>query len=245
MPKRGRTLGSAIRDRPAAKRGRSTPYRRSPPKRSYAARLGTKVAYKTFRKQFLRTVETKSVTLNYENIQVYHNTMQAVQNLLATQQGTTQVTRVGDKVYGTLLSIKLWLSNKLDRPNVQWRIILFTYPDNWSSGTSIFDPYAHPNKMIGNVDTDKYTVIRQLTLQPLSGDYSLETGASNKEHSRMVKMTIPLNREIKYKADGGQEPTYMKNRLALAIIPYDSFGTLVSDNIASFAIQCKFYYKDP
>lgn len=201
----------------------------------------------------LKTNETKYGSINAENQQLYHNggtagTYNQLQNLLATAQNTNQGSRIGDKINAKGLSIHLWISNKLDRPNVMYRILVYTCPfDQYNvASPSGFFQGLHANKMIDYVNTDKYKLIFTKTLQPLSGDYSLESGATNKEHSRQLKIYIPLrNKLITYGTDGGTVPNNQSNILCMGIIAYDAYGSLTSDNIASFSYVTKFYFKDP
>jgi hypothetical protein len=59
---------------------------------------------------------------------------------------------------------------------------------------------------------------------------------ANKEKHRVIKLWIKRknSRKILYSTDGN----IVNSPLSLYIIPYDSYGTLVSDNIAS----CAFAY---
>lgn len=201
----------------------------------------------------LRNAETKYAVTTGENQQLYHNGGSTpvyvnVTNLLATSQGTSQTTRVGDCVFGRFLTLKLWLSNKLDRPNVMYRIMLVAMPaDQYAAGapTGYFRG-ENANKIIDSLNTDRYKIVASRLIQPFGGDYSLESGSTNKEHSRYIKMTIPLkNRQIYYTTDGGTLPVAQRNILSLSIIAYDAFGSLLADNIASYTYVAKFYFKDP
>lgn len=202
----------------------------------------------------LRNTETKFAVTSHENRQLYHNIGEGasggftwLNNLLVTSVGTTQTSRIGDAVYGRYLKMKLWISNKLDRPNVMYRIaILSVPPDQLTSNPSGLFRGEHGNKMIDSFNTDRYKVIWHKLIQPKAGDYSLETGATNKERSLYVPITISLkNREIRYSTDSGTVPSLQRNCLSLCLIAYDAFATLTTDNIASFSVLSKFYFKDP
>lgn len=201
----------------------------------------------------LRQSETKFQTLSGENLQLQHNggtgpTYVRIFNLLATNQGQTQETRLGDKVIAKGLSIRLWLSNKLDRPNVMYRIIVFSGPRDQisiASPNNFFEAHIG-NKMIDMVNTDKYKIIKQRIIRPFAGDYSLESSATNKEHSTYLAMYIPLkNRQVSYGNDNEDLPTFTRDCISVAILAYDAYGTLTTDTIASFSYLTKFYFKDP
>ena len=193
----------------------------------------------------LQAAETKCLHFYADNQQLYHNSLSyASTNMLSTTQGNTQQTRVGDEVIGKYLKIKLWLSNKLDRPNVMYRVILYTTPlsytaINWGTGTS-------GNLMLSTTNSDKLKIIKQKLIRPFAGDYSLESGATNKEHSTYMAFNINLkNRKIRYQNDGTGTPLNQRDYIHLAIIAYDAYGSVITDNIASNAYQISFYYKDP
>lgn len=246
MPKRGvMNLGGRVSLRArAAKRG---PYRKS---RTYRGRGRLAKMVKNIT---LRNAETKYAWAAGENEQLYHNggtgpTYVIRTNLLGVSQGNTQQTRVGDSVIGQLLSLKLWLTNKSDRPNVMYRCMLVAMPaDQYAaaSPTGFFRGEV-ANKMIDSINSDRYKILAHKLVVPKAGDYSLESGASNKERSTYVKMLVRLNgRQIKYITDGGVIPAYQRNLISLVVIPYDAYGTLTTDNIASMAWSYKFYFKDP
>lgn len=192
----------------------------------------------------LKNCETKHRFLTAENVQLYHNVAYLNTNLLSCSQSNTQTSRVGDEVIGQYLNLKVWLSNKADRPNVMYRIIVYSsnLQDTslyWASGSS-------GNYMLATVDTDKIKIIKQKIIKPLSGDYSLESGATGREHSNLVSFNIRLkNRKIKYQADSGSVPKWQGNYIHFAVIAYDAYGTVSTDNIASFGWQSCFYFKDP
>lgn len=201
----------------------------------------------------LRNTETKYAIGSSENVQLYHAggtgpTYMFRTNMLATSQGNTQQTRLGDMVYGRYLSVKMWLSNKADRPNVMYRIMLVAMPaDQVSAGSPTgFLRGETTNPMMDSVNTDTYKVIYQKLIQPFSGDYSIESGATTREHSKYIKMVVPLkNRPIQYRTDGGTIPLAQKSCISLFVCAYDAYGTLTTDNIASFSVVYKFYFKDP
>lgn len=209
--------------------------------------------YKMIKSVALKNTETKVTFTSVENQNLFHNggnTNNFAQrvNLLATTQGTADTNRIGDEVFASYLRIKLWLSNKLDRPNVMYRILVYTAPVNKSATADFVDLFkgGNANRMLGIVNSGIYKLRYHKMIQPKAGDYSLESGSANKERSTYHAINIPLNnRRIKYQATASQIPRDQQDHLVLAIIAYDAFGTLTTDNIASYACQTAFYYKDP
>lgn len=215
-------------------------------------KLNTKILLRVARNQVLKASETKKVSYSAQNIALYHNDPTSViNNLLATSPGDNDNQRNGDEIWPKGLSLKIWLSNKSDRPNVSYRVILYTcdanvvgtnaIPANFWAGT------ASTNYMLEYINTDKCSVVKQWLLNPMGGDYSLESGATNKEHSRYLTTYIPLTKrgKLKYQTDGGNKPKYQKHCFMLAVVAYDAYGTLGSDNIATISYIYRMYYKDP
>lgn len=231
-------------------------YKRKQPRKfvkKSAKKYSSKSLVSLIKKVTLKQSETKYNSGSIENTQLFHNggvgpTYVFLTNMLTTAQGQNQSQRLGDEVIAKGLSIKLWLSNKLDRPNVMYRIILLAVPPQEAVSTNPSGLFKGSigNKIVDYIDTDKYKVIKNIMIKPFAGDYSLESGATNKEHSTYRKIWIPLkNRKIVYSADNGAVAKYQNNILSLAVIAYDSYGSITTDNIASFACVYRFYFKDP
>ena len=72
--------------------------------------------------------------------------------------------RIGDEIMLKNFSIKLWLSNKLDRPNVIYRCCLFWY----EIGQAITDELVYSTqstKALDRYNTKSIKIIKQFTLQ--------------------------------------------------------------------------------
>lgn len=202
-----------------------------------------------------RYVETKSTIIQAEDVQLWHSCgittlvpwSQTVNNLLATSQGTNQTTRVGDKIQSRYLHFRLWLSNKLDRPNVMYRILVVSGENNdFVFGTNIARTGASSNIMLADVDTDKYRVHYDKILQPVVGYKASVSGGNiwaDKEESRFHEFRVNTSKMITYKTDNGTVPNGA-NTYVLYVIPYDAKGTQETDNIASYAYQIVHYFRD-
>lgn len=221
---------------------------------------GATLLNQVVKKHLMKKFETKYKFFSYENMNLYHNCTRVSNSpdvpiergMLTTTVGTTQFDRIGDEIHSLKLEFKLWLSNKLDRPNVMYRILVVSADDSdipgaptattglWYSTSLGGSP---GNRMIGKVNDDVFRVHKDILVQPYSGDYSSETGATLKEHSRLIQFTVTTNKRIKYKVDTGTVPQG-PNNYALYVIPYDSYGTVQTDNIASLAYSIRHYYKD-
>lgn len=205
-------------------------------------------------RSFLRYTETKYNDINTSH-ELFHNggalAGQAfVQdyNMLQTNQGTSQFTRVGDKVWAKGLKVKMWLSNKLDRSNVIYRIFAITMPNDSLSAnpSNLFSGSvpASPNFLIEILNTDKYKVLYQ---KMINVQTTSKWGGTDvqRETSRYHSFYLKLNRMVSYSADNGNIPKYQRDIIGIGVLCYDAFGTLLTDNIASYRLKSRFYFKDP
>lgn len=223
-----------------------------------------KTLFANLRKVQLKMCETKFFDSGAENVNLYHNVGYSAAyagasnpyatyvNLLGLEQGSTATRRIGDSAWSVGLSINLWLSQKGDRPNVGYRILVLQYPDTAYGAAysginqKIFYPSAQGNSLLERVDTDMYNVVYDKVIQPIN-----QSGKNNTdfEHSHVHKFYIRTGRSVVYRSnsvDGATTiPKDMRNRLVLYVVPYDHYGTLVTDNIASVAYTFRHYFKDP
>lgn len=194
----------------------------------------------------LKNCETKHASLYLENMAFYHNADSTpITNVLQVTQGNTQITRVGDEIYVKGVSFKFFFYNPADRPNTSFRIIFFTSPYKetdtavkWASGTC-------PNRMLSVIDTDKIKIIHQKILKPMVGDYSLESGATTREHSRFYSYYLRVNRKVKFYTDAGNNPMKPTDFINVSIIAYDTYGTTSLDLIGRCSFNSVMYFKDP
>lgn len=209
----------------------------------------------------LKNCETKQVSDWFENIQLQHNrTNYTLNKLLKLQQGVLspdafnmpnqgQYARIGDSVIARGIKVKLWLSNKADRPNVMYNIYAYTanpvYPVNdlhfWrgSDGAG-----GNMNRMVDAPNTALVKIKKKLKVFSGASYYNGATTSPNgREHSYFREFYIPLNnRKIIYN-DGGNAP--QKHDVNIAIVAYDAYGTLPADTIGSFTGSYTYYFKDP
>lgn len=228
------------------KRKRST-------KKQTANKRSRKSISKIVKTVLTKNAETKYKVLAAENNQLFHNTGAAggivfVSNMLQTQQGLTEESRIGDKVMAKGLSIKLWLSNKADRPNVMYRImVVATPPDQRTASTpATFWEGDTGNKMLDHINVNRYRVVKSKYVTIGGQDTAFQAGVDTiREKSKLVSMYIPMkDRKVVYNEEAGFVPKYQRDILNLVVVAYDAFGTLTTDNIASFAFCTKFYFKD-
>lgn len=244
--KRRRTVVPRRRRRPVAGRGA-------------IARIAKQVQMKT-----CETKQSSQYTADQQI--VFHNKTYYAGNLLATTQGTTdpsgveQATRnrVGDEVIARGLSLKIFLQNDSERPNVMYRVIIFKYNTLAIATPGLSDTFfwSGPNgqgltmnRMLDRPQTDRIKVIKSIVVNPShEANFSIQTAGPVPvgpfAKTRMYKFWIPLkNRRIKYNEDGGNYPRYVG--YGFCVTPYDAISTLETDTLCYLQWQSTFYFKDP
>lgn len=227
-------------------------------------RKGTRTTFnRRVKKVLMRTAETKELEFAFENQQLYHNTGVAGSaswgplmfnswNQIA--QGSGKQQRVGDTIQARGMKLRLWIANKFDRPNVMYRLIVVVLPKTYnnarvtSGSIDIFAPSftgANGNAMCLPIDTEKG--IRTL----YDRTFNLQMGTSgtllaNKECHMVKRLFIKskggTGSTVKFESNISQD--IVNRPMAIYLIPYDSYGTLITDNIASCAWFATMLWKD-
>lgn len=161
--------------------------------------------------------------------------------------------RIGDKITPRGMSLKIWLANKRDRPNLMYRIIVATTPKS-INGTIVnnvnVDPWddiqlgSNGNKMLRPLDGDrgvKALYDRVITLQD---NAAFADAGHTREIHMYKKLWIKSKRSRDIVFDSVNNNQILNRPLHVWVIPYDSYGTLTTDNIATCAYQGCVYYKD-
>jgi len=193
-------------------------------------------------------IEDKSQTYLNENLQLYHNKSYYIENFLSDiQQGintgdgpnTKKTVRIGDQIRLKNINMRLWLSNKWDRPNVMYKGILFWYPVQ-GTVTDQLVYLTQQNKMLDRYNTKQIKVIDTFMFNSTTNYSYTEVG--KKEHSYTATLNKSYkNKKIQYDSNS----TTVKGwEIGLAIVCYDAYGTLQEDNIASFAINSNITFQD-
>lgn len=227
-------------------------------KKGAVKRAGTKRLVNLIKKVSLRSSETKMAYTIVENNQLYHNVANIKQDMLYTTQGITATdtgtssysNRIGDEVIARGLSLKFWFANKFDRPNVMYRLVVFQYTSGDTVTSNDVFLSATANFMLKDYNTAKIKVLYTKTFNLQVGSTltansdTAWTSAYGREAHKLIKVWIPLkNKKLKYQGDLSGIPKWTD--IGFAVVPYDSYGTLTTDNIASYAYHSKFYFKDP
>jgi len=188
--------------------------------------------------------EKKTFIWQDENKQLLHNKGDYVLNFLSCKQGTAdsedgsaQLNRIGDEFLLKNCNIRLWISNKKDRPNVMYKAFLFWYDaDATLSDTYCF--FTQTNKMLDRVNNEAISIIDSKTI--FSANSYAQTG---NERSQLLTLNGSWKgKKITYD-EGGTVPKF--KTLGLCVVCYDAFGTLQTDNIASYAYNAAIRFIDP
>lgn len=232
---------------PNWRKGVSGPQRKYVPKgrrKTGLSKKQQKSVAKIARNVVHRITEKKRFTWMNENIALLHNKGDYTLNLLSCKQGvsdnedgtsSSQINRIGDEIVLKNINIRLWLSNKLDRPNVMYKAYLFWY-DSDATLTDAYCYFTAQNKMLDRINNEVLSVVDQKTI--FSG-----SEYTDKEHSYLCTLNGSYKgKKIKYD-EGGTIPKFKS--LGMCVVCYDAFGTLQSDNIASYAYNCSITFIDP
>lgn len=195
-------------------------------------------------------VEDKKFCMVSENNQLYHNKPFYLSKILkiiepgynsgAQSTGALGVktVRVGDEISLKNVNIRFWLSNKDDRPNVMYKGVLFWMPSDMAPSDAIV--YAtQTNKMLDRYNTNQIQIVDKFLVKS-TNNYAVD--ANNHEKSYLAT----LNKSYKSKKIKYDELSNITKGmdLALALVCYDAYGTLQTDNIASFAWNLQITFQD-
>jgi hypothetical protein len=234
---------------------KKSPLRKVSVKRA-VSKVKTNRLVKLIKRISLKQSETKNTHSISENLQLYHNVPYIISNqlYLAIGSGDDQTgtgfftSRIGDEVIARGVSYKFWFANKLDRPNVMYKIIFYKYQSATATPLPANAPWyiqGTSNYMIRDIDAEKYKILKvvKFNLQTSAQRITAADTFYGAEGHRAVSVWIPLkSMKLKYE-NNSTTPKFAD--IGFSVVAYDSYGTLSTDNIASFAVNRKFYFKDP
>ncbi len=219
---------------------------RRKPKRTGLSKKQAKAVSHIAKKVLRSTLETKTVGKTDENVQLFHNKALYQTALLATSQGVADpdnqsgnAARVGDEILLRNVNVRFWLSNKLDRPNVMYKLFLFWYTEGQTlSDTLCF--FTQTNKMLDRINNENISIIDQKTV--FSKNMYLN-GTEKFEHSQLCTLNGNWKGKKIIYDQGGSTPK--KRNIGFCVVCYDAYGTLQTDNIASVAFNYATRFQDP
>lgn len=224
--------------------------RRKPTKQSRRPKGLSKIQVKSVRdiarSTLRKTMEVKTTGGDGENIQLNHNEPKYNGNMISCQQGVADnnnlqgsAVRIGDEILLRQVNLRLWLSNKLDRPNVMYKCFLFWYEEGATLNDALVF-FTQKNKMLDRINTEQISLIDSKTI--FSKEMYLN-GTEKFEHSYLCTLNGNWKgKKIQY--DEGSTQPKSKN-IGWCVVCYDAFGTLQTDNIASYAFNYVMKFQDP
>ncbi len=208
------------------------------------------------KKQALKVAESK-VSIQLPKQELYHNKPWYVPLSLPgglgflgnIQQGVQDpnssvapaLARIGDEIWLQNINVRCWLSNKSDRPNVMYRLILFKY----QAGITLTDAevyFTQTNKMLDRYNDE---AIKILTTKMVKSTDNYAVYDNNHEHSYFTTLNYKPRggfEKVKYNEDSATPKMW---DIGMAIVCYDATGTLQTDNIASAYLNVETKFKDP
>lgn len=234
----------------------------------YVRRVGARSFQSRVNRVLMKKTETKFFDIGVQDQQLYHNLGWGTSLIPPTVvtsiplwfnpwinilQGTGRFNRIGDDIMPRGMKINIFIANKHDRPNTQYRVIVARIPKlfNGIITTASFDPFQAPNQgLCGNThmlpaDHDKgvkflYDRVHRPSTQSWTAG---NAGWVSKEFTKEIKLWIKRKKTNKIKYDT-TSTTIVNNPVAIYVLPYEQYSTLTTDNIASLSGFMRMYYKD-
>lgn len=157
--------------------------------------------------------------------------------------------RIGDKISPVGISMKLYIENAVDRPNVMFRLIVCVLPKEYNGTVTSpnFNPFqsmATGNRMLLPPDMDKgVKFLYDRVIRAPAGVQRTEGGTYEKRINLLKKLWI--------KSKKGSVITFNQalqqivNRpLALYVIPYEAYSTSQESTVSFLSGMARLYYKD-
>lgn len=222
------------------------------------------------KKVLMKTAETKQIANGSENVNLYHNTGLSGATYInpiifnpwnQIGQGSGRQQRLGLEITPRGMSLRLWLANKDDRPNVMYRVSVVVLPKTYNNTrvtAGSIDPMVpiYAGGGVGNNLALFWDIEKGIKVL-YDRVFSNEKGISNISYAKsglrpagnlechiFKKLWIRRKRSSNIKFESNTAQDILNKPLAVYVIPYDSYGTLTTDNIASCGYAYQLYWKD-
>lgn len=237
---------SSFRARPAKRARRG--YRRP----RWTSKLAKRNISRIARQVVLTAAEGKEKTTDHGKTELYHNSLAKVATInganstVMPMQGNGDTQRNGDRIIARGFKVHCLMGQKADRPNITWRVIVVAQRPGTAGLTynQLFKNVSGSG-MLDEINDDMVTVLYQKYWKPLkSSIVTANAGVENSQEFTFSKrFFIPRKKVYKFDEDGSAQ--HDDKLLMLYMLPYDAYGTLITDNIAYSHVWTKFIYKDP
>lgn len=214
------------------------------------SRMGGKGKFRSLVKKIvLATSESKFKDVSFGKTELYHNggTTFSPANFAITTgsawptPGDQRTQRTGDFAYMSGIQLKFMLGHKADRPNVTFRMIVYSSKSGLLATSLLLDLVTN-NVMLDSHrdDIDGRIILDRKFTQPKTNTALYD---ANKECTYFKKIWIPMKRKVRWQ-DGSNAPVGFDD-MYVAVYAYDAYGTLVSDNIAYMQLWSRICFRDP
>jgi len=155
--------------------------------------------------------------------------------------GGQQGGRIGDQINTIGWKIRCLFGQKGDRPNVNWKFMVFSVPKGGSVSYSDVFKNITGNVMLDEPNSDYTKVLFMRSFRPNQAGI---TGTGNDEFTFFKRWYIPHKRLYKF---GPGESTYTHNHpdIYVVVLAFDATGTPLTDNIGYMQMFIELQYKDP
>ena len=232
------------------------PYARRYNKKTYKKRdfrkrstLNSKIA-RIAKTVALRQAETKHRINTYNWTTLMHNISHRMSgNILQTSQGVQDGatnSRIGDEIILRGIKLNFLFRHFYDRPNITFKVWIVKGASTNLGSSLPVKPGSMGTLLIDPVDTQKVTVLANKTFKYNHGNYTKQDGdvAVSKEITYVRKLWIPFkNQKYSYDNNNGYHGKYYS--VGVYVAAYDTYGTLLTDQIGSFAATGEIFFKDP
>lgn len=211
------------------------------------AKRGIKTFASRVKKVIMRTTELKRCPTSVSKLEVFHNVMLGQTYLLnqagtmPTVGGSQQSNRIGDQINVEGWKIRCLFGQKADRPNVNWKFMVFSVPKgNTVAYNAVFKDVTG-NVMLDEPNTDTTKVLFSRSFRP---NQSGLAGIGGDEFTFFKKFYIPHKRVYKF---GPAENVVTHNQpdIYVVVLCYDAYGSVLTDNIGYMQMFHEMQFRDP
>lgn len=201
----------------------------------------------------LRASERKMKQLSWGKTELFHNSVNPTVlgvyhgNMVhlnaynkMPSKGDDEDQRNGDQVIMRGWKIRMLLGAKADRPNITYRIIVVACRLGLTNYSSLFDNTTG-NALLDPVNTNQNTILFQKYYKPNKGMVS-STVTGAREYTVPFRLWLPRKKIYKFSLDG---TVLSDSNIYVAVIAYDAYGTVATDNIGYYQWWTEQIYKDP
>lgn len=202
------------------------------------------------KKVLMGKTEQKHFDFNWGKGEINHNAyvlnsikLNLTDSSVLPQQGDTDNSRDGNKIYISGVSVPMMLYTKAENPNTKFRVIAFKYNQGYNPfGTyeALFDNISG-NVMLDKVNPDTVKIIFDKIVA--NGKYVSNTNTD--EITLFKKYWIPIKKTFTFRADNSQNYNAPAYHYGLVVVAYDTYGTLTgTTNVAACQVWSRTYFKD-